>query len=113
MTTMTFGDYVANIDFDQETKQFHGRVANIRSVINFFGSSVEELQKEFERSMQVYLDLCKERGITPDKPYSGRFNIRMSPEQHKRFANQAASEGKSLNAWALDVLEHSDPHPSH
>ena len=106
MTTVTFGDYVANIDFDEEMNSFHGRVVNIRSVINFYGASVEELQKEFEKSMQVYLDLCQKRGIPPDRPFSGRFNIRMSPEQHKRLANLAATEGKSLNAWAKDVLEH-------
>jgi predicted HicB family RNase H-like nuclease len=68
MTTMSFDDYVAKIDFDKEINQFHGRVVNLKSVINFYGSSVEELQKEFERSMQVYMDLCQECGIGPSYP---------------------------------------------
>ncbi|MBF0137812.1 MAG: type II toxin-antitoxin system HicB family antitoxin [Magnetococcus sp. DMHC-1] len=66
MTTMICGDYVAKVDFDEEINRFHGRVVNLRSVINFYGSSVEELGNEFEKSIQVYLDLCQERGIAPD-----------------------------------------------
>ncbi|MCP4681896.1 MAG: type II toxin-antitoxin system HicB family antitoxin [Desulfobacterales bacterium] len=107
MTTMKHGDYIAKIDFDPDIGMFHGRIINIHSVINFYGKSVEELQAEFESSLQVYLDVCKEKGIDPDKPYSGRFNIRMSPEQHGRFAQYAAKQSKSLNAWALEVMEQS------
>jgi predicted HicB family RNase H-like nuclease len=104
---MTHGDYIAKIDFDPEIGMFHGRITNIRSVVNFYGKSVEELQKEFETSMKVYLDVCNEKGIEPDKPYSGRLNIRMSHEKHRRFAQLAAAEGKSLNAWVLEAMEHS------
>ncbi len=107
MTTMNFGDYIAKIDFDSDIGMFHGRIINIRSVINFYGESVDKLQEEFESSLQAYLDVCKEKGIDPDKPYSGRFNIRMSPEQHRRFAQHAAKESKSLNAWALEAMEQS------
>ncbi len=70
MTSMAFGDYVAKIDFDSELMMFHGRIINLRSVINFYVKSVGELQKEFETSLRVYLDICKEKGIEPDRPYS-------------------------------------------
>ena len=80
---------------------------NLSDPITFYGRSIEELKNEFKKSIQVYLDVCKERGIKPEKPYSGRFNIRMTPQQHRRLAQIASSEGKSLNAWALEALEHS------
>lgn len=105
MSIMRHGDYIARIDYDEERETFHGRIINIRDVVNFYGGSPQELKREFETSLNVYLDLCRERGIDPGKPYSGRFNIRMSPEQHRRIAQAAETHGQSLNAWALETLE--------
>ncbi len=105
MATMKYDDYVATIEFDPDLDMFFGKVVNLSSPVTFYGKSTEELKREFEKSLQVYLDVCKERGIPPEKPYSGRFTLRMTPEQHRHFAQFAAAEGKSLNAWVLAVLE--------
>ncbi|HNU92863.1 MAG TPA: type II toxin-antitoxin system HicB family antitoxin, partial [Spirochaetota bacterium] len=29
---------------------------------------------------------CKEEGVEPEKPYSGKFNLRISPELHREAA---------------------------
>ena len=51
--------------------------------------------------------MCKEKGIEPYKSYSGRFNIRMSPELHAEVAIKAAASGKSLNDLVVEaVAEH-------
>jgi len=105
MNLMHHRDYVARIGYDEEREVFHGRIVNLRDVVNFYGHNPEELKREFQRSLETYLELCHERGIEPGKPYSGRFNIRMSPEQHRRIAEAAEHEGQSLNAWALETLE--------
>jgi len=103
--TMKWQNYVASIDYDQENRLFHGRVVNAASVITFYGASVEELEREFAKSMEVYLDFCKEEGVTPDRPYSGRVNLRVAPELHRDLAIAAAAEGKSINEWAAEHLE--------
>lgn len=105
LTTMKWQNYVAMIEYDPDIRMFHGRVINANSIITFYGASVNELDCEFEKSMQVYFDLCQEQGKQPDKPYSGRFNIRMTPQQHERLAAAAAASGKSLNAWVVEKLE--------
>ena len=61
MTIMTHDDYVAQIDYDPEIGMFHGRIVNIHSVVNFYGKSVDDLKKEFETSVKVYLDVCREK----------------------------------------------------
>ncbi len=104
-TIMRHGDYIANIEYDPDIDLFCGSVINLSSPITFYGKSTEELKCEFAKSVQTYLDVCKERNIQPEKPFSGRFNIRMTPEQHRRYTYQAAAEGKSLNVWAIDALE--------
>jgi len=102
--TMTYQRYVASIEYDADIRMFHGRVLNANSVITFYGSSVDELENEFTKSMTIYFDHCKETGKCPDKPYSGRLNLRASPELHARLAIAAAEDGKSINAWAVEQL---------
>lgn len=104
MATMRYGEYLAKIDFEEDSKLFHGRVINIRDMVNFYGGSAEELLTEFRRSVEEYLAVCREEGIEPDKPYSGRFNVRLAPELHRALAEASAQEGKSLNAWVAAEL---------
>ncbi|NDY56395.1 type II toxin-antitoxin system HicB family antitoxin [Desulfovibrio sulfodismutans] len=105
MATLRYNDYVAAVDYDPGTKLFHGRVVNVNSVISFYGATGEELEREFATSMETYFEVCRENGISPDKPYSGRVNIRLTPELHRDLVAAAQSQGKSLNAWAAEVLK--------
>jgi predicted HicB family RNase H-like nuclease len=97
--------YTGVIEYLPEEETFHGSVANIRDVISFYGSSVEELKGAMAQAVDDYLAYCRGRGIAPAKPYSGRFNVRMSPEQHRAVAMAAASSGKSMNDWVVEKLE--------
>ena len=103
---MEYKGYVGQVEFDDEANIFHGEVINLRDVVTFQGSSVQELRKAFEESVDDYLDFCEERGESPDKPYSGKFMLRVEPELHKRLAIRARKERKSLNALVHDTLAH-------
>lgn len=48
--------------------------------------------------------MCEEDGVEPARRYSGRFNVRISPELHASAAAAAAAEGKSLNQWVASAL---------
>lgn len=65
---------------------------------------MNQLRKAFHDSVDDYLEFCAERGESPEKPYSGRFMIRIEPELHKAVAMHAKMEHKSLNAWVHDTL---------
>ena len=41
----------------------------------------------------------------PDKPFSGRLMLRLSPELHRKVFVRAQHEGKSLNQWISDRLD--------
>jgi predicted HicB family RNase H-like nuclease len=104
-STITWKGYIATIAYDPEIRKFYGMVQNANSVITFYGSSVDELEREFEASMTEYFNICKEKGKQPDKPYSGRFHLRLPPHLHGRIAATAMVEGKSLNQWVTEALE--------
>jgi predicted HicB family RNase H-like nuclease len=105
MTTMTHDGYVARIELDEEASLFHGAVINTRDVLTFQGRTLDELKAAFADTIDDYIEWCGERGKQPERPYSGNFTVRLSPELHRRIATAAAREGKSVNAFVAETLE--------
>ncbi|NUM78605.1 type II toxin-antitoxin system HicB family antitoxin [candidate division KSB1 bacterium] len=101
---MHYHGYLARVEYDDEAKIFHGEVINTRDVITFQGKSVDELKKAFEASVKDYLAFCRERGEEPDKPFSGCFTVRLSPDQHKKVIMAAEKNGKNLDSWMAEKL---------
>ena len=101
---MEYKGYFAKVEFDDYSNLFHGEVINLIDVITFEGVAVEELRQAFHDSVDDYLEFCADRGEDPEKPYSGKFVIRVEPEVHKYIAIEARKRGKSLNAWVSDAL---------
>ncbi|MUG96597.1 toxin-antitoxin system HicB family antitoxin [Scytonema sp. UIC 10036] len=95
---MKYKEYSAIVEFDETAEIFHGEVINIRDVITFQGRSVDELKQAFADSVDDYLDFCRERGEEPDKPFSGKFMVRIDPSLHKKIVAKAKKEGQSLNS---------------
>lgn len=104
MTTMTYKDYEAVVDFDDEAEVFHGEVINLRDVITFQGESGTELKEAFKDSVEDYLAFCKERGEKPEKPFSGQFVVRADPSLHRAVVSAAKRAGVSLNKWVTTTL---------
>ena len=102
--TLRHGDYIATVVYDAEEDMLRGNVINTASHIDFFADSVEGLKQEFATSIEIYLDTCKDHGIVPERGYSGKFNLRLTPELHARVAHQAAVEGVSINSWVATAI---------
>lgn len=102
---MRYKDYEAVISFDDDDQVFHGRVINVRDMISFHGESVDELKAAFIEAVDDYLADCTEQGLDPDKPFSGKFVVRVKPDVHRKAAILAAREDVSLNAWLANALE--------
>jgi predicted HicB family RNase H-like nuclease len=106
---MEYKGYVAEVSFDDEAQILHGEVVNTRDVITFQADAVAALEQEFHKSVDVYLQFCKEIGQEPEKPFSGKFVVRLSPDTHRRAYLAAKRVGKSLNTWVSDVLQEKLP----
>ena len=102
---LRYKEHTGHAEFDDKAGLFHGEVLDLRDVITFQGTSVEELEKEFRDSVDDYLEFCEERGEEPDRPFSGRLMLRLSPQVHRDVYVRARQEGKSLNQWIAEKLE--------
>jgi predicted HicB family RNase H-like nuclease len=102
---MEYKGYIGKVEIDDEVGILFGEVINVRDVITFEGASVDETQKAFRESVDDYLDFCAQRNESPEKPFSGRFVVRLPAELHRKAYIQAKLADKSLNGWVTEVLQ--------
>lgn len=105
MSTMEYKGYTASVEYDDEAGILYGRVLHLRDGIDFQADNVADLRKEFHASVDDYLEWCAELGEEPEKPFSGKFVVRIDPTLHRDAAIAAVRDGVSLNEWVKKSLE--------
>lgn len=103
-STMEYKGYVGNVEFSESDGVFFGKVLGIRALLSYEGTTASELIEDFHGVIDDYLELCKDQGIEPERAYKGSFNIRISPELHKKVAVYALSNQTSLNSVVEEAL---------
>ena len=101
---MNVDGYRAKIEYDPELDLFRGEILGLNGGADFYGKNPRELRAEFRKSLSVFLDVCKEKGIEPRRHFSGNFNLRITPELHEQLAIAAQAEGKSINALVQETI---------
>lgn len=104
---LKYKNYTGIVEYDADSKIFTGEVLGLRDVVTFEGRTPEELENSFHESVDLYLEMCERDNVEPQKPYSGRFNLRIAPDLHRKIAERAAGEHLSLNEWVQHTLEDS------
>ena len=101
---MEYKGYLGTVEYDAQAKIFHGDIINTRDVITFQGTTVNEIERAFKDSINDYIEWCKEEGVEPEKPYSGKFNVRLSPELHQQIAVLAKKRRVSINSFVEKAI---------
>jgi len=91
MNSMSYKGYTARIEFDERDDIFVGRLLGVRDIISFHADSVAELRAELQVAVDDYLADCAERGVSPDKPASGKVMLRIRPESPCRSDHRRPS----------------------
>lgn len=102
---LEYKGYHTKVEYDVESSVLHGKVEFISDLITFESESVTEIEKEFHDAVDDYLELCEEIGKEPAKEFRGSFNVRISPELHKKAAIAALKKGISLNQFISEAIE--------
>ncbi len=101
---MEYKGYLGKVDVDGN--EFHGTVVNLhRDYVDFRGTTLEEVRKSFMESVDFYLEGCRKDGEGPEKPFSGKFVVRLTPATHRRAATLARMNDQSLNTVLVEALE--------
>ena len=81
---MQYKGYTGKVEFDDEAEIFHGEVIGLRDVITFQGKTVDQVKSAFRESVDDYLEFCAKRGEEPEKPFTGKFVVRIPPDLHRK-----------------------------
>ena len=105
--TIQYKGYIGSVEFSEADSIFYGKVLGIRSLISYEGESARELLADFHGAVDDYLESCKAEGKEPEVAFKGSFNIRLSPELHKRIYIYTAAHQMSMNRYIEEILEKS------
>ena len=72
---MSYGEYNGTVQFSGEDNCFFGKVVGIRSLLSYEGLSLEDLKRNFQRSVDDYLEDCEERGVIPEQPFNQSLKV--------------------------------------
>lgn len=100
MGYLRYKGYSGRVEYSEPDNCFVGSVIGLRNTgIIFEGETVERLKKDFEEAIDYYLDDCRNNGREPEKPFSGKLIVRMTPLLHSEAAERASAMGISLNEF--------------
>ena len=108
-STMEYKGYVGSVEFSEKDGLFFGKVMGLLALLSYEGSAAAELVADFHAAVDDYLALCASEGIEPEKAYKGSFNVRISPELHKKLVISAAAQQMSLNSFVEHALANAVP----
>jgi predicted HicB family RNase H-like nuclease len=102
---LVFKDFIGSVHFSADDRVFFGKIEGIDDLVTFEGKTVEEIQRAFKEAVEDYLELCKETKKPVFKSYKGSFNIRISPDLHRKAFEKSQSLGISLNQLVKQAIE--------
>lgn len=102
---MNYKDYIGTVEYSSEDDCLYGKVLGVKGLMSYEGQSIKELKEDFHHAVDEYLDLCKQKGKTPQKSFKGSFNVRVTPELHRMAAIKADEKNVSLNTFVAMALE--------
>jgi len=105
MKNLEYKAYIGSIEYSREDDLLYGKVLGINGLISYEGKTGSELEADFKDAIDTYLNDCKNAGLTPEKPYKGSFNVRVSPELHKYASLLAMEEKVSLNNFVAESIK--------
>ena len=100
-----YKDFIGSVHFSAEDDCFFGKIEGINDLITFEGQDVKELKMAFRDSANEYIELCKSTGKPLRKSYKGSFNVRITPELHKKAVQKSLTLGISLNKLVQKAIE--------
>jgi predicted HicB family RNase H-like nuclease len=104
MKYLEYKSYTGTIEYSPEDNLMYGKVLGIRGLLSYEGETGMSLEQDFKDVIDMYLSDCNEKGIAPEKPFKGSFNVRISAALHQKAALLAQEENTSLNSFVAEAI---------
>jgi len=101
---LNYKGFIGSVHFSADDHVFYGKVEGINDLVTFEGETVSGLTDAFRYAVDEHIKDCEAENIAPEKSYKGSFNVRISPELHRRIAVTAKMQGVSINKFVSETL---------
>jgi predicted HicB family RNase H-like nuclease len=101
---MSYRGYQGSVEASIEDGCLFGKIQFINDLVTYEANTLKELNSAFQEAVDDYLQMCSKLRVEPDAPFKGTFNVRVTPDIHKRAARRAAEMGVSLNEFVKDAI---------
>ena len=105
MGVLKYKNFIGSVEYSETDKILFGKVQGIRGLISYEGQNVEELEQDFRAGIDEYLEIWKEKGIEPQKSFTGTFNVRIPSDTHSMAVVKAQELGINLNTFVKYAIE--------
>lgn len=102
---LRYKGFIGSVRFSAADDCFFGKLEGIDDLVTFEGQDVQSLKRAFQEASDDYIELCRSMGKPLQKSYRGSFNIRITPELHKKAAQKSLILGISLNQLVQKAIE--------
>ena len=89
--------WVGSVEFSQEDGVLHGKLLNTRDLISYEGETVAELIRNFQETVEDYIDFCLQHG-KPVLPQNTT-NVAVKLEIYRQVADNAHRDGLSFEDY--------------
>jgi predicted HicB family RNase H-like nuclease len=108
---LKYRDYYGSIEVSTEDNCLFGKLRFIRSLVNYEGETVAELEMAFREAVDDYLETCEKLNTKPETPCKGSFNVRVGHDLHLAASVTANRRNITLNDLTRKALsEYLDNH---
>jgi len=101
---LNYRGFIGSVHFSADDQIFYGKIEGVTDLVTFEGETVKELTEAFHYMVDEHIKDCEAENIAPEKSYKGSFNVRLTPELHKRIADSAKMRGITINKYVYEVL---------
>jgi len=100
-----YKEFIGSVHFDSDDEIFYGKIEGVNDLITFEGKSVSEIKESFKEAAEDYIAICKKTGKQIHKSFRGNFNVRITPDLHKKAVTKSQILGISLNKFVQRAIE--------
>ncbi len=104
-SVLEYKGYSGSAEYSAEDEVFYGKLLGVRTLVSFESDTAKGLKTAFEEAVDDYLETCEAHGKVPETPFKGVFNVRTSPDLHRRAALYAETHGQKLNTVVNEALD--------
>ena len=101
---LNYKEFIGTVHYSSDDEVFYGKILEIDDLVTFEGKTVEELKKSFNEAVDDYIEICKKNKKEIFKSFKGSFNVRVSPDLHKKAVRISNIMGVSLNNFIQKAL---------